>query len=254
MMNATALNEDARNLHLVLLAGLLCDAEIWRDVCTLLEPRARVSIMSFPAFYSVESMATQVLRSIEGPFALAGHSMGGRVALEVARRCPSRLLGLALLNTGTHPAGPQEPESRGRLVQLSNSAGMRAVAREWLPPMLAHARDEQDPILARLTEMVSRSDPSSFAAQISALLTRPDASSVLPGIRVPVLLASGSNDSWSPPAQHEAMRDSCLGAELSIIEGAGHMAPIEQPHAVARALATWLERINSRQSAEGNLS
>jgi hypothetical protein len=65
MMYAALPNEDTRNPHVVLLAGLLFDAEIWRDVCALLECRAGVSFLSFPNFSSIESMATHVLQSID---------------------------------------------------------------------------------------------------------------------------------------------------------------------------------------------
>ena len=231
------------HLTLVLLCGLLCDADIWRDVADSLRDRADVRIVSFADFDSIQTMASHVLKSIAGPFALAGHSMGGRVALEVVRQEPDRVSALALLNTGVHPPSPQEPESRGRLVSIARDRGMTALAAEWLPPMMGLPLPAAEPLMIRLTRMVERSSPDSFAAQIRALLHRPDARAVLRDIRVPLLLLSASDDRWSPPQQHEAMRDSCAGSELVIVEGAGHMAPVEQPQAVAAALRAWMDRI-----------
>jgi ketosteroid isomerase-like protein len=91
--------------------------------------------------------------------------------------------------------------------------------------------------------MVERYSPDGFAAQIRALLTRPDATPVLATLQVPTLLLSATGDTWSPPAQHEAMRELCPRAELSIIPEAGHMVPVEQPVAVAAALDSWLARV-----------
>jgi pimeloyl-ACP methyl ester carboxylesterase len=65
----------------------------------------------------------------------------------------------------------------------------------------------------------------------------------LPSIHVPTLLLSGTNDTWSSLSQHADMQRSVPQARLVEIAGAGHMAPIERPDAVARALRAWLAGI-----------
>ena len=82
---------------LILLSGLLCDETIWGDVHARLSPRLDVSISCFPDFDSIGEMANHVLAEAPPNFDLAGHSMGGRVALEVLRKAPSRVRRLALL-------------------------------------------------------------------------------------------------------------------------------------------------------------
>jgi pimeloyl-ACP methyl ester carboxylesterase len=88
--------------------------------------------------------------------------------------------------------------------------------------------------------MFARRTPVHFANQIRALLARPDASPTLQGIAGTVHLICGAQDSWSPVAQHRAMATLLPLSVLSVIESAGHMAPMEQPEAVALALAKWL--------------
>ena len=228
---------------LVLLSGLLCDETIWSEVAARLAGRVQVSIKCFPSFDSITAMAEHVLETAPATFALAGHSMGGRVALEVIRRAPGRVTGLALLNTGIHPRGDQEWVSRGRLVELARNVGMTAVAAAWLPQMMGSSPARIAQVMPRLTLMVERNTPESFAAQTQALLQRPDAGAVLPSIDVPTLLMSGTGDTWSPLAQHEEMQRQIPNAELVAVAEAGHMAPIEQPDAVAAALDRWLDRI-----------
>jgi len=185
-------------------------------------------------------MAEQVLGGAPEHFALAGHSMGGRVALEVLQRAPLRVTGLALFNTGVHPPREREAADRGRLVRLAQTQGMQALAAEWLPPMMGAPPQVRESVEAELFAMVIRQTPASFAAQVCALLNRPDAEAILPVIRVPTLLASGTADTWSPLAQHEHMRRQIPHSTLVAIENAGHMAPAEQPEAVAQVLANWL--------------
>jgi len=98
-------------------------------------------------------------------------------------------------------------------------------------------------VMPKLQAMVERQTVESFAGQTKALLERPDAVPILPTIGVPTLLASGTADAWSPLMQHEEMRRQISEATLVSIEDAGHMAPAEQPHAVAAAMSAWLGQV-----------
>jgi pimeloyl-ACP methyl ester carboxylesterase len=227
---------------LLLLSGLLCDETIWADIPRRLEDAADSRIISFSGYSSITGMAEHVLADAPERFAVAGHSMGGRVALEVIRLAPQRVLRLALLNTGVHTVRDGEPQSRGRLLRLAHEQGMSALAAEWLPPMMAGGSRTME-LMPRLVAMVERSTSESYAGQINALLNRPEALSVLPTISVPTLLLSGTEDTWSPVSQHETMRRRIPHATLFEIHGAGHMAPFERPDAVALALREWLATI-----------
>jgi pimeloyl-ACP methyl ester carboxylesterase len=225
---------------LFLLSGLLCDETVWSDVAQRLTDLAEIRIVDFPSLDSMSAMAEKVLRGAPAQFAVAGHSMGGRVALEVMRQAPGRVDAIALLNTGAHPCRAGEHESRGRLVKLAMSEGMSRLAAEWLPPMMGASPQRVAQVLPTLTSMVEKQSPASFAAQTRALLDRPDARPVLGTIRVPALLLSGTADTWSPLAQHEEMRQQLSNATLVAVEDAGHMSLVEQPAAVAAALRTIL--------------
>lgn len=227
---------------LLLLSGLLCDETVWADIPERLADVAEVRILSFGGFSSIAAMAEHVLAVAPERFALAGHSMGGRVALEAMRSARSRITGLALLNTGVHTVRDGEPQSRGRLLRLAYEKGMSALAAEWLPPMMAGGARSAE-LLPRLAAMIERSTPDVYAGQINALLNRPDALPVLPEIQVPTLLLSGSEDTWSPVSQHETMRRRIPHATLFEIHAAGHMAPFERPDAVAVALREWLRML-----------
>ena len=208
----------------------------------MLPPAWDVRIISFPTERSIGEMAEHALAAAPPRFSVAGHSMGGRVALEMIRRAPERVEAIALLNTGVHPMASHEPASRGRLVELARTQGMAAVAAAWLPPMLSPAGAADPALVQRLRAMVERATPDSFAGQIQALLDRPDAAPVLPGIAAPALLLSGTEDGWSPVDQHRAMQALIPGARLVAVEGAGHFSLNEAPVAVAAALKAWMDR------------
>jgi pimeloyl-ACP methyl ester carboxylesterase len=228
---------------LLLLCGLLCDETVWADIPDRLKDAAEARIFSFRGFSSLPAMAEHVLAMAPERFAVAGHSMGGRVALEMVRMAPQRVSGLALFSTGAHAVRDGERQSRERLLKLAQERGMTALAAEWLPPLMARDVARTAELMPRLTAMVLRSSFDSYAGQVNALLNRPDAFSVLPTVAVPTLLLSGSEDTWSPVSQHEAMRRRISHATLFEVHGAGHMAPIERPDVVAVALREWLAKI-----------
>jgi pimeloyl-ACP methyl ester carboxylesterase len=218
-----------------LLPGLLCDEAIWADQR---EALGDVIVPDFRYVNSIEAMAQIVLDAAPERFSVAGHSMGGRVALEVYRMAPDRVERLALLDTGIHPRGATEEAKRGELVDLARSQGMAAMAARWLPPML---HPDHSALLGPLTKMVLRSTPDTFANQQRALLDRPDARAVLGGIRCPTLVLCGRQDIWSPVAQHEEIAASIPNARLVIVEHCGHMSPVEQPVDVTKALLSHLQ-------------
>ena len=225
----------------VLLPGLLSDEDIWRDPIARLSPSHDVVCPGFLDHGSIEAMAGHVLARAPERFSLAGHSMGGRVALEIAARAPHRLERLALLNTGFRPARPGEAEGRSRLIRVALEEGMAALARHWLPPMLAPQRARDPALMDRLTAMVERATPRLFQRQIGALLTRPNAHRGLSAIPCPTAVIVGRQDAWSPLAQHEEMTALIPRARLSVIEDCGHMSPAEQPGIVAEALYAWMQ-------------
>jgi len=228
---------------LVLLSGLLCDETFWSDIPRRLAGVAQVSVVSFRGFSSIAAMARHVLDIAPTHFALAGHSMGGRVALEVIRSEPHRITGLALLNTGVHAVRDGEPQSRRRLLQIALERGMSALAAEWLPPMMGSDVARTAELIPQMTAMIQKWTVDAYAEQVNAMLHRPEALSVLPTISVPTLLLSGSDDAWSPVSQQETIRRRVPHATLFEIHGAGHMAPLERPDSVAIALREWLLRL-----------
>lgn len=218
---------------LFLLPGLLCDAQIWEHQTAALSKSAEILIPDFRHVRSITAMAQIVVDLAPERLFIAGHSMGGRVALEVYRMAPARVERLALLDTGIHPRKPTEEASRHELIDLARREGMDALAARWLRPML---HPDHMALLAPLTEMISRSTPDTFENQQRALLDRPDARSVLPLIQCPTLVLCGQEDAWSPAAQHQEIASLISGSTLVVVEECGHMSPVEQPGAVTTAL------------------
>lgn len=226
---------------LILIPGLLCDDTVWRAQIEAFSATHEVIVPELDGFDSIPDMAAAVLECAPAEFALAGHSLGGRIALEVIRQAPLRVTRLALLDTGVHPRTADEPERRQALLSIAFAEGMRAVARAWLPPMVHPDRHPDATVMEPLQAMVERRTPVSFRNQVEALLNRPDAAPLLASIRCPTLVLCGREDGWSPLAQHGQIAAAIRGSILAVIDRCGHMAPFERPAEVTRELTRWLD-------------
>lgn len=235
---------------LVLLPGLMCDGGVWSPLLVDLPQGLRTQVVDYDLANSINTMAQLVLDQAPERFALAGHSMGGRVALEVVRMAPERVTRLALLDTGylarpAGDAGEQEANKRYALLQVARTQGVASMAHTWVQGMVHPDRLSDTALITAIVGMFSRKSPEVFACQIAALLERPDATEVLRSLAVstlPTLILCGMQDAWSTPAQHAEMRALAPHATLDLVRAAGHMAPMERPQDVARSLVRWLEQ------------
>jgi pimeloyl-ACP methyl ester carboxylesterase len=231
---------------LVLVPGLMCDHTAWRPVLSGLSADADCRVVDHGMADSLVQMGHQVLAVAPERFALAGHSMGGRVALEVMRIAPERVTHLGLFDTGhlalpTGPAGQAEVAKRMALLSLAREQGVRAMASEWVRGMVAPQRLADQALIKDILDMFERKTVAIFERQLRALIQRPDATDVLRNLHCPTMVMCGELDAWATPAQHQV-----LAAEIpahppvATLPGCGHMAMQEQPQAVVRLMRDWL--------------
>ncbi|OYW45865.1 MAG: hypothetical protein B7Z08_01315 [Sphingomonadales bacterium 32-68-7] len=228
---------------LLFLPGLICDARVFAPQLAAF-PDSR-AIQGYGQADSLIEMAGIVLEEADrqgaGQFDLFGHSMGGRVALEVYRLAPERVRRLALSSTGVHSLGEGEPAKRRALQAIGHERGFEALVDTWLPPMVAEAHRASE-AYAAMRQMCLDAGQQTFDAQIDAQIARPEQASLLPSIACPTLVMTGELDLWSPPEQHQEIAAQIPDSSLVIVAGAGHMLPLEAPEAVNQAIADWLGR------------
>jgi len=106
--------------------------------------------------------------------------------------------------------------------------------------MIGQAHRDNAKLLAELHAMAAGAGTSVFEVQIEALLHRPDAVQVLRSINCPTFAIVGRDDEWSPVAQHEEIVARVPGAQLRVVENAGHMAPAEEPNQFNEIIHEWL--------------
>jgi pimeloyl-ACP methyl ester carboxylesterase len=218
----------------------MCNAQFWAEQIKVLSEGYQITCPNLANFDRFDQMANYILQQHQHNFHLIGHSMGARVALEIMRLAPHKVLSLALFDTGVRGVAEGEQQKRQVLLDLATNQGMFAVAKVWIPPMLHPDGRFNDDLMRRIEAMVLEYSPKQFHNQVSALLNRPPAYDLLGTIQCPTLVGYGRQDQWSTVAQHQAICQHMQNPEFCIIEDCGHMVAMEQPEVFTAILQNWL--------------
>ena len=225
---------------LVLLSGMLSDDRLWDGVLPAVNDVAAVRTSCIDLDDSVAEMAESVLAESPEFFALAGHSLGGIVALEIVRRAPERVTRLALLKSSGRAGSEEQQAYWGGLAARIETGGFPAVADELVVQTLPESRRGDTDLVDRARRMAASIGPGGLHRQLAAQQTRPDSLPALGRIGVPTLVVSGDLDTTCPPELQEELVAGIPFGEYVTLEGVGHMSPLEAPDALARVLRDWL--------------
>jgi len=197
--------------------------------------------------YDLEQVCAALVRLIEklddGPVVLVGHSMGGFVAQETYARSPAHVKALALCFTSAAFGGGSSAFARefidSRIRPLDEGKTMAEIAAKVMPAMRGAKSDAGG--LAQAERVMSRVPPATYRKAIT-LLTTFDLREQLPRIAVPTLLVAGSDDKVAPASTMERMAAKIPGAEYVVLDGCGHLGPMDQPDEFNAALLSFLRR------------
>ena len=172
----------------------------------------------------------------------AGCSIGGYVLLELWRRAPGRMSGLAFVCSTPQPDTEASLVRRAANIAEVRAAGTDALFNGMTQSLVgATARERRPEIVAELRARMTLTPEAAIAVQ-AGLAMRPDSVPTVATIAAPVLAIAGGEDSGVTAAEMEAFSAAPGGCEFHLLPDAGHLAAYEQPQKVAALLAEWLRQ------------
>lgn len=251
---------------LILLHAFPVDARLWSTVVPLLRAHGLDPIVpdlrgfgtneeSLPSEPNLDVLADDVAALIErtgrGPAVVAGVSMGGYVAMNLARRYPQSVAGLVFVDTKAGKDSHAGVTGRLAFADRIESEGASWVADAMLPSLISESTIINHPAVEQqVREQIVGCPPATIAWIQRAMAKRPDSFDVIDSFAGPILMIVGSEDLLSPPAEAVAIAQAAQQATLVEIDGVGHLTPLESPTAVATALIDWVREMSDSAASE----
>ena len=194
-----------------------------------------------PGEATLRAWADRLLAAEPGSFVAVGSSLGGYLALELWRRAPERVAGLALVGSRAADDSPEVRANRDETIAFVRENGVEALWPGLAPRLLAP--DAPAEVVERAREIAVAQEPDRLVAALAAMRDREDARPLLGGIGVPVLVVRGEEDAIVPLEEAKAVAAAVPDGELVRLDGTGHLPPLEWPEELARRLLRFLEDV-----------
>ena len=252
-----AYDEVGSGSPVVLLHGYPFNRSMWHEQAEALKSTCRIITPDLRGHgdttvtndtVTMEEMARDVVALLDElgieRVSLAGLSMGGYVTLALYRRFPLRVRALILADTRPQADTAEARDTREDQARKILDKGMQSIADDFLKKVLTPATLSEKPdAVARVREMILKTDPHGAAAALRGMAVRHDQTEFLEAIFVPTLILVGREDQLTPPEDAELMHREIRGSRLEIIEGAAHLSNIERPAEFTRAVNSFLDAL-----------
>jgi pimeloyl-ACP methyl ester carboxylesterase len=229
---------------LLLIHGFPLDSSSWDEVVPLLEDQFDLIIPDLRGFgrsttvkttYTISDMADDLAGLLDQlgieKTNLAGHSMGGYVALAFAKKYPLRVDGLALVSSQAAADPAERKEGRYKTAAEVSEKGVSVVVESMTPKLSANPR-----VQSFVREVISRQSVDGVVGALKAMAEREDTSSILPPGTFRVVLIHGDADALIPPDRSREIKAAFPSATLVELKNAGHMPMMEFPRETAEIL------------------
>jgi pimeloyl-ACP methyl ester carboxylesterase len=229
------------SLPLVLVPGLACSPRIYMPQIPELWSQGRpVILANHIRDNTMPAIARRILDEAPPRFAIAGHSFGGYIALEVVRQAPERVAKLALLSTSPRPELPEVSVKRRGWIAQVRQGDYRGVM-EMLFSNFVHPKRTGDALLKKIVmDMADDVGPERFVDGLEAIMARVDSRPLLPTIKCPTLVLTSDTDNMVPKQFSHEMAAAIPGAKLVEIPDCGHLPQLEKPEEMTKAMRDWL--------------
>jgi pimeloyl-ACP methyl ester carboxylesterase len=227
-------------MELVLLHALPLDGSMWAQQQKLM-PGATHAPTLYALGETVSEWAAAVLNQVRGDrLIVAGNSVGGSCALEMAALAPDRIAALVLI--GAKAGHKPDPALHANAVAALREKGMEAAWEMFWAPLFPRSASPR--VLADAKRIATGMPAREIVRGVTAFHTRPDRKLLLPTLQCPTLCVSGEHDVAPGLATTAAQAKSARNGRLIIVPDSGHYVPMEQPERLNTILQSIIHELS----------
>ena len=227
---------------LVLLPGFMLDETLWDEVVPLLQWQAPVHRLPLGPGTTTDEIARSVAQAAPERFVLVGFSLGGYIARKVAELFPERVAALVLVASSRESDTPERAKAKQDAIRALDPSTFRGLSMGSIAQSLHPDRRGDRELVTRIREMGRRLGYEAMVVQ-SGLRRDGIAAAEL---RCPTLVIGADQDALRSAQETRELADAIPGARLEVIDGSGHMLPLEQSAVLATAILSWLNSLENR--------
>ena len=241
--------ENIMQTTLVFIPGLLLTADLYAHQTAALKGEYSIHHAETKGMDSITAMAERALDETSGKILPIGLSMGGIIALEIARIGKDRLSGLVVMDSTAGADTDARRAERIKEIKILTSLMQNPEARvkfkgittQLLPRFIAPQFLDDTVLTKRIMDMAASIGQDNFILQQTALLNRHEQLDMLKNFDLPSLFLVGALDTLTPPPLAQTMAETAPNSRYVEIPNVGHLPPIEDPEAVTKALKDFLD-------------
>jgi len=245
-VNGISLAYDRRGkgTPLVLIHGFPFDHTTWDGAAALLENAFDIIMPDLRGFgqstaagetYTIDDMAADIAGLLDQlgleKAGIAGHSMGGYVALAFARLYPTHVRGLGLVSSQAPADTPDRRQGRYDMASRVAEGGVGVAADALAPKLTADLQIQE-----MVRQVIMRQPPAGIIGALKAMAGREDSASLLPLLKYAVVIVHGDADALIPVERGREMKAAIPHAQFVELPGVGHMPMLEDVQRTIEAL------------------
>jgi len=227
---------------LLFIPGVLCDYSLWKSIPQLLEKHAAISFPKLPSESSISEMASVMLKNTPSKFIAVGFSLGGWIALEMAKIQPEAIAGLVLISTSNGKLAETTKIAMRKAIQMMHAGNFSQYITECIPSYLTKEHSVHPILQSEMRSMMQSVGSELAIKQYQAILQLDKPFNFLANIRCPTLIIRGEQDARHPITVTQELTACIPNSTLKIIKDAAHFVPFEQPDRLGVELLQFLKQ------------
>ena len=249
-MSSLSFKQQGHGKPIILLHGFPMNQMVWDDFAPLLSDNYKVITVDLPGFgksplpdlsFTIDQVADIVLDWISTEkilgSTLIGHSLGGYVALAMAEKRPDLFSALGLFHSTALADSDEKKESRLKVIEFIGKNGVLAFTSNFIPPLFA---DQNHRAINKVREIAVQSTQDAVTGYTLAMRNRPDRTSVLKKLEMPILFLTGEADPGIPVNSILKQAEYCKFPHVHVLKQVAHMGMFESPEVLANHIRSFV--------------